>query len=449
MAVFGMHNLAVVLPAWMVATLLNLVFGLHHRVLLGLRAFSVPGAEPAGAAAGAKKVKAKSKAGSKDKEIDLGGAENLLQFRLHPARLTDTPFLGMLENMVMLGVMAVLTFALSEASARLLSWELTTMPLVVSLGLCACGSLAILAGSNLLSVYTSRQDKAYALVFGFLGLVLALGTLQLPPRLVGWDVQAAAAATGPLLAAAAKRHAAHLADLEAVPDLPAGILTLALAAIAAAVSTLLFAPCLRFARGYWLQHNPPAWAAELMGSGPIGLAAFNLQLLLPAVSALLWLRPLGPDLFGFDASELAFMRAGLLLAAAAVAAMNSRRLVQRFLDGALLAWHQIKHSGGGTATGGKRVDPAALGNLVRANCQVVLLLLGRAALQALAPALLFLGLGLALLFSALHPSVADGAANANALIDGIAGFLAFWASATYFLLSAACIWLFKTGTLRA
>lgn len=102
MALYGLHNLAVMMPAWAVATLLNLLLGLHHCLLLGLRAYAVPGAEPVGVAAGAKKVKASKAPGNtkRDKEIDLGSAENLLVFNLDPVRLTDTPFLGLLEYAV-------------------------------------------------------------------------------------------------------------------------------------------------------------------------------------------------------------------------------------------------------------------------------------------------------------------------------------------------------------
>ena len=159
------------------------------------------------------------------------------------------------------------------------------------------------------------------------------------------------------------------------------------------------------------------------------------------------MRPLAQDLWQLAPSHLQAFQAALVLGTAAIVLLNARALLQRFLDTALISWHQLKH--GGLPGSGKKADKASISAVIMANCQVVLLVLGKAAVQVVAPAVLFLGLGLLLAFSLAHPQLMPDAAGVNALIDGATGFLVFWTGGTWFAMTSGCIWLFKTGTLRA
>lgn len=71
----------------------------------------------------------------------------------------------------------------------------------------------------------------------------------------------------------------------------------------------------------------------------------------------------------------------------------------------------------------------------------------QAAVQAVAPSGIFFGLGLLLLFTLLHPGLAADA-NANAMLQSMAGFLAWWAGLSWFSYCVLELWLFRTGTFQ-
>eukprot|EP00887_Chlorella_sp_A99_P005917 scaffold29.g5917.t1 len=437
-AMLGQHNLAIFLSAFVVAGSLTKLCLLHHRLLLGLRAYFVAGSTPAGV----RGKHVKTRQSKKSIEPELGGAESLVLAPVTPRLTVDTPYVDALDTLIVLSLTAMLGLAIGEGATAVLGWHASVAPpaLAAALALVALGRLAQV---DLLSGSTSRDDKIYACFFGFLGLAAALA-VQLLGRtsLVAWDLEAAAGAVVPLLVELARLET--LAGVEPPPGLalPTRALQVTLSLAAAAIATLLFAPCLRFARATWLQLHPPDWSADCIPSGALAKALVTLQLVLPLAAALMWVRPLGQELWHLSPRQLGTVQAGLLLAAATVAALNARRLLQRFLDTALISWYQAKH--GGLAS--KRTDRAAAGNLVRAKCRVVLLLLGKTAVQGLAPAALFLALGLLRLFSLAHPTLVAGG---NALLDGVVGFLAFWTGACWFALCALFLWLFRTGTLHA
>lgn len=69
-------------------------------------------------------------------------------------------------------------------------------------------------------------------------------------------------------------------------------------------------------------------------------------------------------------------------------------------------------------------------------------------MQALAPAGLFLGLGLLQLYTTLHPLLPAGGPDANGMLQSWVGFLASWAAACWALFCSLDLWLFRTGTLQ-
>ena len=75
-------------------------------------------------------------------------------------------------------------------------------------------------------------------------------------------------------------------------------------------------------------------------------------------------------------------------------------------------------------------------------------LVGRAAVQSLAPGTLLAGLGLALAHSAAASPAAPGSPDGGLVVETVAGFLAWWSCSTWALLCAADLWLFRTGTLH-
>lgn len=76
-----------------------------------------------------------------------------------------------------------------------------------------------------------------------------------------------------------------------------------LALLAASFAVLLFAPAQRFVRSLFLQLRPPEWAADYIAPGPLATAALSLHFLLPALTALLWVREGGKLASGLRGHE--------------------------------------------------------------------------------------------------------------------------------------------------
>lgn len=141
-------------------------------------------------------------------------------------------------------------------------------------------------------------------------------------------------------------------------------------------------------------------------------------------------------LFDVTPSGARLIQGAALAAVGLLGLSNTRLLMQRYLDTGLLGWHVLKHPApGGLTHRGLRLE------LVRAKLALVSGLAGRAAVQAAAPAALFLGLGLAQLNSGLNPRLVPGV-DANRVLDAGLGFLAWWCGAAHFLFVASHMWVF-------
>ena len=68
--------------------------------------------------------------------------------------------------------------------------------------------------------------------------------------------------------------------------------------------------------------------------------------------------------------------------------------------------------------------------------------------QSLAPAALFLALGLLQLYTFLHPELAWPGADLRGALQSLVGFLAWWTAASWALFCFLDLWLFRTGTLQ-
>lgn len=421
-------------PSLVLGLLLNTLLALPLRALRGLRCYYVA----VGAPSGSKRVKARR--GKKDDDIDLGGAEALVLAPLSAQQAAQLTYRGSFENLFIVGLFALSSTAAAEVAEQLLGWPGSAWPSMLAFGLTVV-ALTMLAQVDLLSSTTSPSNKALAVFWGLGGFAAALALHVLQPagsNVLAWDTQRAAAAVGPTVQEAIKALGSRELKEGTAPipliAITASTLQVGLALAAAVVSVLLYAPALRFVHSFWLQLNPPEWASDYIAPGALMTASLHFQLLLPLLSSLLWVRPMCQELLDLSDQQLAFMQAGALLCTATVMALGLRTLLQRYLDRALTGWHQLKH--GSLAARAKRDDKKSLGDLIRASCQAIHFLLGKAGVQLLAPAALYLGLGLLLLNSALHPgSPGSMAAETQVLVQTCVGFVAAWSGGCWFVYS--------------
>jgi hypothetical protein len=352
--------------------------------------------------------------------------------------------------------LAVAAFALRAAAAATLPLAAPAPPLLLA-AVAAGWSAHALLKVDLGAAGASAQERAYGwrCAAAALALLAALFALE-PPALFGWDAARASAALGGAVEDVLRRSRvlaggptppgqrdAALAAAAAALTPPPAAVRAALAAAGAALAALLFAPALRFTRAYWLHQQPPEWAGDVFRAAPrrASGARLTLHLLLPLAAALTWVKPLFQEPLGLSPRGAAAAQAAAALAAGAVMLSNARLLAQLHLASTLPAWYALRHGAGG----GERARAQALvGAAVRAHAEAVLSLLGKAAVQVVAPGALFLSLGLALAGAA-----AAGPEGAGpAVTSCAAGFLAWWAGTVWFAYCGVALWLFRTGMLR-
>ncbi|KAL6770044.1 hypothetical protein ACKKBG_A33375 [Auxenochlorella protothecoides x Auxenochlorella symbiontica] len=419
---------AILILSVILIAIFNARYAFPARLLVGLRHYQLAGGLLSNQKTRSKRVTTKSK--KKEEEDDsLGEAEALAVVPTTYREVWDLPYFNLFDGTICLAELAGLVTALSA----LYAWHTDSPPpnhaLAVS-GLCVLGSLVSLAKTEFLARTTSTGDKIMALGYGVGGGLAAWVIQGRAPLWAPVQQQSSAAAlVGPVLAALARPGATPR-------SLGLAGLRLTLAGASGVAGALLLLPALRFAAAFRLQRSPPAWAGGNIPTNLVKKTRLGLQFLGPLAASMLWGSLRADILFDVTPSGARLIQGAALAAVGLLGLSNTRLLMQRYLDTGLLGWHVLKHPApGGLTHRGLRLE------LVRAKLALVSGLAGRAAVQAAAPAALFLGLGLAQLNSGLNPRLVPGV-DANRVLDAGLGFLAWWCGAAHFLFVASHMWVF-------
>lgn len=298
--------------------------------------------------------------------------------------------------------------------------------------LCIVASLAALVRTELVARSTRTSDKIMCVIYGAGALVAAMMTQVKDPL---WaPTQRQALAVRPLN----DLVRAWGGRVRAPPKITLAGLRWALAGAAGALASILLIPTLRFASALDLQRRVPAWASDYIPDSLWLRTRLHIQFIAPLVASMLWGSMRADVLFRVPPSHARLIQAAALILAALASLANVSLLVQRYLDTGLLAWYSLRVpvEGGLTDAGLRR-------ELVRRKVSLTGLLAGRAAVQAVAPAVLLLGMGLVQLHNGLHPGLSREA-DVNGLLDVMLGFLAWWVGASTFLFGATHIWVIDT-----
>lgn len=323
----------------------------------------------------------------------------------------------------------------------------------------ALTSLISLTRVDFLSTFSSGADKGYVIIFGFLGFIGAAALFALEPKgAFAWNPDDGAAAIRSLLEQVGRKTAPGVPITEAIAAFtpsPA-VFRMALSILATIISGLFLASALRFVRAYRLQQEPPTWAVgQLLHFTWLGSLKMNLLLALPAIASLSWTGPLFKDAIGLTEDQAAGIRAFLAIAAGLMFLSTCKLILQRYMDTALIAWHTYKH--GARRSGTER---AAASEIIQLNASAVRRLVGKAAVQVVAPGVFYLCAGLALGTLWMHPaaSVSGGGGGDEAhsatlrdtqrLVSCVAGFCIWWAGINWVVYCGIALWLYRTGTLN-
>ena len=179
-----------------------------------------------------------------------------------------------------------------------------------------------------------------------------------------------------------------------------------------------------------MQTAPPAWSASVTRADATSRRVAHLAFAAPLVAAAAFVSPLARDPLGLDAAAVAVMRPAALLAAAMLLMLSVPFLVQGHLNGALVAWYELKF--GELARG----DGAAIRAAARLKAEVTSHVAVKVAVQAAAPAALMACL--ACLLGAkrrLEPNEEEIGSLTGVIPAAcwrtIAGFLGWWVAACW------------------
>jgi len=359
---------------------------------------------------------------------------------------------------------SLLSTALLLAAAAALSEPLrardTVVPLlaVLAAGHAARGLLQAQADRGLTPAAEARLSAAVAAAASLAAFALLLATRSSD----AFGLDAAAVALAPQLAqlrgSPVGPRAAHAA-LAAPAALAAG-----------ALAGLLSAPGARWARCFALAAAPPRFmraSAAALGL-PGGAAAAGQAALLRAAflaTALAAAQPLGAALLSRELAAVGWAgggswgwQAGLLAVSAAFHTAAFRPALQAYLDGALLTWHELTHSGrgglaaclppGGAGAAAAAAAPHLLRMVTEAKfeqtnktlCKVAIQLAALPALQLAAAAVLL----------ARRPEVTspEPLVLPSELWRALAHFLGWWAGASWLASASAMLVGLRSGLFK-
>ncbi|GHP08094.1 hypothetical protein PPROV_000683600 [Pycnococcus provasolii] len=218
----------------------------------------------------------------------------------------------------------------------------------------------------------------------------------------------------------------------------------------AAVAASTLAAALRCAQTYHSCLHPPHWLQRAGTGVNVGATAdvrrravLNIWLLSPLPAVLLYIPPL-LDALPSNVASTAQMQA-LALAFAAVAQLVAvPTLLQANADKSFHRWYELKHGGeeeykdllkrmGADKDAKKKGEAKAA--IMDAILESLDRLFGKVAVQATAPALIFVGAG----------ALMSADAELGAVYRTFGGFVGSFACAWWFLVNAGAIWLRNTG----
>ncbi|KAK9838365.1 hypothetical protein WJX81_007322 [Elliptochloris bilobata] len=401
---------------------------LAARLLTGLRTYLVPeppGAEPPPQAsprgrgnAAQRRRSRQAEARPAGKNISVGGANKVTAIELPAAALAVAEGFQELEWLLLAGVLAPLNVAASEAAALALGWPRCATALAVCAGA---------AGYALFCLYTVaekfgvgfKRERRNGLAFGVVLAAALAPLLALPPVLlmrfntagISLGLSDAAGWLSSELAA----RGVSLSVLDRV-RVPRAYIDRTLALLAGGLAALLLPAALQAGRAARLVLLPPAWGREYLAVLAAQRALVALAAAAPAAACALWAAPVARALH-VAPGALVLAQAGALLLCGALQAAAVRTLTQGFLSRGLVQWRARKQppadpaaqpAKGAAKADGARVaiqSPevsaeaatdvrAALVMIYSQRCQV--------AVQLLAPAVVSLALGAALLACAVQ-----------------------------------------------
>jgi len=447
--------------------------GKTTRLLVGLTYYIIPETDAERARARLARVQSQNAAARRKEKRRKGGGlaslaaeddeDSIAALKLTKANLVLKPFWSHFDHLVFFTLAVAVNWAAAECRAAWMHARIAdgsipeSKPLVLENPLLALmcvvgvGSASRALALMELDRGTPSVEKALAAAVGVAGFVASSLLLMLvPDSVLDFEIERTSVEFAPAVLGAIRRKAGRAlggALLRASENGAAapksafvggsGSLVVSRAQIAIGMSVFagllagsLFPPAVRASRSYLMQTSPPAWSTSVTRADATSRRVAHLAFAAPLIAAAAFVSPLARDPLGLDAAAVAVLRPAALLAAAMLLMLSVPFLVQGHLNGALVAWYELKF--GELARG----DGAAIRAAARLKAEVTSHVAVKVAVQAAAPAALMACL--ACLLGAkrrLEPNEEEIGSLTGVIPAAcwrtIAGFLGWWVAACW------------------
>lgn len=322
-------------------------------------------------------------------------------------------------------------------------FEFNPLPLVLGAA-AVLYALFSLFNVDLFGKHTSPEDRWLTLAFSAGAFGASAYVLQKKPI---WaptaDLGKAAGYVATLVQEAIEAAVPASEGSFSVPEVSEGQLCAALAVVSLVLALALFLPALRFVLSFKLNRDAPAWFPEYAVPTSNSTALLTVQFVGPLVASMLWGRLRPNMVLSMHIEEERKIFSAALLTLAVVQLSAARQVLQHYLDSALIAWYNLRNPTTAEGEQPKRL-PRVVSEIVRTRIRIINGLVGRAAVEVVMPAVIYLGLGLALVWCSVHSDIASDA-DVTLIVDAVVGYLSWWCCTLTFLYHGAHMWLFKAG----
>lgn len=381
----------------------------------------------------------------------LGGddASSVMMVPMSQTLIIQLPEYSSLETLTYSAILMVLVFLAYSAAASIVPFGTTSLLLSASVFLMSLVSLLVV---SFLSSLTSSEDKIYCILYSSLSFIACIAYFGLEPEGVFlWSPEGAATAAASMVRRAVQ-HALVTSKVDVDDSFfdtiqaPLSLLGVIFAVLAAFITAVLHGAALRFSRAFHAHTCPPGWVEPYMARSWMDSTRIRLQMIAPMVLVPLYMTMPMKEILGFNDASCSLVQAASLIFTGCLFILNSRILVSRYLETALIAWYTVKHSQYRT-----KAERVAAQSVVKAKADVVRYTACKTAIQALAPGVLYLSCGLLTLGSYMYTMTSVGipeiAKLSSAFVGNAVGFVVSFVGVMWFVVCGFSIWLFRTGTI--
>lgn len=444
MAVFHLYDLAILGPGALLTAFISVRFSLGARAIMGLTSY-VPTLHQESSLRNKKSQKQDSSSETVEKS-------SLLMVPFSHATILQLPEYPSLESLVYSTLLMVVVATMYSISSCTGWTTFGTVSLLLSASVFLLSLVSLLVIS-FLSRLTSAEDKIYSIAYSSLGFIGSVAYFAMEPKgIFLWSPEGAADSAASLLKSAVQKAlqtSTMMQPSDGTPFLenieaPLSLLGIIFALLAAFITAVLHGSALRFTRAFHSHLSPPGWAEQYMKRFSMDSSRLRLQMILPVVIIVFYMNMPMKEVFGLDDQSCTRAQSTVLIFTGLLFILNSRILVARYLETSFIAWYTVKHGQHKT-----KVEKTAAYTILKAKADIIRMTSCKAAIQALAPGVMYLSCGMLSLGAHLYNRTKGDSISeyTSRFVENSVGFVVCYVGMLWFIVCGFSLWLFRTGTI--